>query len=188
MTSEKEELIEDFEKTKGLTRIRLDKLKRGKKQFLSTGISNVKVTKDREVICYEIPIQSTGISELMESFQGTAPTPPLVNMLVDPQGDNAAIAKDLGLTKKTWIKLPDYANKDYIAAKDKHNSDLGIAILLKGLAVKLYDENDNEITDPQELIDTLKGEGMSGDQFQQVVNDITSLTRWTDEERTTFFG
>ena len=176
------------EEKKGITRVRLERLQRGKKQFLSTGISNVKVTQGGEIICLEIPIQSTGISELLESFQDTAPTPPMTKLKVDPQGENAEIAKDLGMTKKDWIKIPDYTDATFIKERDKHNSDLGVAILLKGMVISLFDEEDKEITDGQEKIDTLKGEGMSGDQFQQVVNDITSLTKWTDEERANFFG
>ena len=178
-----------------IKKVRLTELRRGKKLFLSTGISKVKITdlievageQDyQEVSMIEIPIQSTGISELMETFQEKAPTPPTVSMLVDPNGKNAEIAKDLGMTKKDWIKIPDYNDKKYLETKSEHDNNLGQAILLKGMNIILTEEDGTIITDGNEKIKVLKEAGMSGDQFQQVVNDITSLTKWTEEEKYNF--
>jgi hypothetical protein len=144
--------------------------------------------EDQEISMIEIPIQSTGVSELMDTFQKNAPTPPTVSMLVDPNGKNAEIAKDLGMTKKDWIKIPDYNDKKFLEEKSDHDSDLGMAILLKGMCIVIKDEEGKEITDGKEKIKILKEAGMSGDQFQQVVDDITALTKWTEEEKYNFLG
>ena len=44
------------------------------------------------------------------------------------------------------------------------------------------------VEDDNERINILKEMGLSGEQFSQIVEDITSLTKWTDEEAAHFFG
>jgi len=164
---------------------RITEFKRGEKLFHSNGISKVKVTRGEEVECLEIPIQSTGISELIDAFQEKAPVPPLVNELVEPDSE---IGKQLGLTKKDWIKMPNLADPSYIKEKADFDSDLGIAIVMKGLDVEIKDEDGSIVEKKEDKIKILKEMGLSGDQFSQLVNDITSLTRWSEKELTNFLG
>lgn len=176
---------------------RIDKFKKGSNVFQSTGISRVKVTeiveeKDvdgnkkmvEEIICLEIPIQSTGISELINTYREKAPAPPVENVLLDPESEEG---KELGIVKKQWVKMPNLADLTYIKDKEEHSGDMGIAIVLKGLAVPLIDEKDEEITDRSIKVKALKEMGISTDQFTQIAADITSLTRWTEREREDFF-
>jgi len=44
--------------------------------FSSDGISRVKVTKNGVVKIINVPIQSTGVSELVDTFRDKAPLPP----------------------------------------------------------------------------------------------------------------
>jgi len=163
--------------------IRVDKFVRGKSIFASTGISRVKVTKDGKVCCLEIPIKSSGISELIDSFQRLAPSPPAKSELVKPGSE---IAKELGITTKQWVKVPDYSDSHYLKEKEEHNSNLGMAVALHGIAVALEDENGKEIKEEKEKIKLLKEMGLSGEQFSKIVEDITALTKWQDEEETSF--
>ncbi|GAF89918.1 unnamed protein product, partial [marine sediment metagenome] len=84
--------------------------------------------------------------------------------------------------------VPNLGDEKYVKALNKYESDLGIAILQKGLAVKLLDKEGNEITNPDKKISMLKGMGMSGPQFTQVVQDIRCMTEWTEEEYVNYFG
>ena len=170
---------------------RIDRLQKGNSVFQSNGISRVKVseivedTGIEEIVCLEIPIQSTGISELIDTFREKAPTPPVENVLLDPDSEEG---KEQGIVKKTWFKMPNLADPGYIKQKEEHSGDMGIAIVLKGLAVPLLDEEEKELKERDEKIKTLKGMGISTDQFTQIAADITSLTRWTEKEREDFFA
>jgi len=166
---------------------RLTEFKEGTDIFISTGISKVKVTRNGEVECLEVPVQSTGISDLITTFEQNAPTPPLTKLFADPNDPNDVIAKEMKIAKKTWIKIPDLTDSDYLKQKEEHDSDMGTAILMKGMAVIIRDKNGEEVEDDKKKIETLKGMGMSADQFTQIVDDITSLTRWSEEEKEHFF-
>ena len=155
---------------------------KGSDIFASTGVSKVKVTKAGEVSCLEIPIQSTGISEIIDAFEAKAPQPPVKNILVKP---DAELGKEMGITKKQWMHVPDLADPAYIKAKSEHDSDLGMKILFRGMAVDVKD-GDKVVGNEDEKIAILKSMGMSGDQFSQIVEDITSLTRWTEGEKESF--
>ena len=164
---------------------RLKKLTKGKNVFLSKGVSKVKVTEDGKPVCYEIPIKSTGITELVDTFGKQTPKPPVKNMKVSPDSD---IAKEMGYTRNEWIQMHDFTDQGYLNEVKEHESDLGIAIVMKGLDLILEDENGKEITDHDQKIETLKEMGMSGDQFSQIVDDIMNLTRWTEEEQKHFLS
>lgn len=172
--------------------VRIDKLQKGSSVFQSNGISRIKVSEivekdgvnEEEIICLEIPIQSTGISELINAFAEKAPSPPVENVLLDPDSDEG---KELGIVKKTWVKMPNLGDPVYIKNKDEHSGNMGIAIVLRGLAIPLLDEEGKEITDSDIKVKVLKGMGISTDQFSQIVADITSLTRWTEKEKEDFF-
>jgi len=168
---------------------RITKIVEGEKLFLSKGISRVKITRfnevedTQEVVCLEIPIQSTGISELIDTFKAQAPVPHVVDKLIKKDSQEA---KELGLDKSQWVKMFDYADKDYIANKEKHDSDLGIAVLCKGIAVDIFDKDNNPVTSREDTIRIMREKGMSGEQFSQMVENITSLTRWSEQEKSDF--
>jgi len=157
----------------------------GQNVFTSNGVSSVKVTRDGEITCLDIPIQSTGIAELIDTFKEKAPTPPRKQQMVDPDSE---VGKGMGLTKKNGVWMYDLTDPDYIKAKEEHNSNLGIAVLLKGLAVAIKNAEGVLVEDRAEKIKILKSMGMSGDQFQQIINDIQNLTCWSEEEKTHFLG
>ncbi len=170
---------------KKIKTVRVTEFRSGKQIFKSTGISSVKVTDNNEVVKYDIPIESTGISELIESFQDKAPIPPSKKCLVLPDSD---IGKEMGITQKKWVYLPDFTDEDYIRKREEHGSDLGIALVLKGMAVPIKDNEGKEVTDKDKKIKILREMGMSSEQFTQLASDITSLTKWTEEEKSSFLA
>lgn len=163
---------------------KITELVEGESLFTSNGVSKIKVTKNGQVLCFEIPIVSSGITELIDQFDKTAPKPPVKDVKVTP---DTPMGKDMGITKNEWVKIRDLSDTDYLEKKQKHESNLGIAIVLKGMAVDIKDKEGNIVEDPDKKIEIMKKMGMSGEQFSQMVSDITSLTKWSEEEKQSFF-
>ena len=177
--------IEEKGKAKGIETIEVTELQEGSDMFISQGYSNIKVTQNGLVKNVKLPIKSSGVTELIEEFKEKEPKPPLVDEIVKKDSE---MGKQLKLTKDSQVKVPNLGDEKYVKALNKYESDLGIAILQKGLAVKLLDKEGNEITNPDKKISMLKGMGMSGPQFTQVVQDIRCMTEWTEEEYVNYFG
>jgi len=151
--------------------------------FSSNGISKVKVTKNGITKILNIPIQSTGVSELIDTYKEKEPKPPKVQSWVNV---DSTLGKALMLSKKTACWHFDFTDENYIKAKEEHDSDLGMAILMRGLAVEIKNKSGDVESNFKKKIEILKSMGMSGEQFTQIVNDIQSLTRWTEVERINF--
>jgi hypothetical protein len=164
---------------------RLTSLKEDEAVFESKGISRVKVTRAGIVEVIEVPVRSTGVSELVDAFSRNAPKPPLVNELVEPDSE---IGRAQGLTKKKWIKIPNIADEDYLRKKEKHDSDLGIAVMCQGLDLEITDREGHVATTDDEKVRILKQTGMTAEQFVQIIKDIRELTEWSEEQQTDFFA
>lgn len=194
--------MEEDRKNVKFKRKRITELRKGQNVFQSKGISEIKVTQlepivktdeetgesydgfEETLVCLEIPIKSTGVSELIDTFNEKAPVAPTINVLIEPDSD---IGKELGLTKKNAVRMFNLTDETYLKAKEEHNSKLGIAIVMKGLDIRLTDENGEEIKSTDEKIQMLKEMGLSGEQFSKLVTDITSLTKWSVKEKERFF-
>ena len=164
--------------------IKITRLKEGEAIFESNGISNVKITKDGKVKTLVFSIRSTGVAELIDKYAERAPRPPVKNELV--QADSW-MGRQMKLGKKQWVKILDTTDPDYVAAKEKHDQDLGMAIMLQGLDVELMDKNDKPVTDGEQQVKILKSLGMTTAQFMQIVRDIQDLTEWAERQETSFF-
>jgi len=184
-TEKNEPQVEEKGKAEGIETVEITELQEGDNTFISNGYSNIKVTQNGQIKNIKLPIKSSGVTELIEEFKEKEPKPPLVNELVKKDSEEG---KQMKLSENKWIKMPNLGDEKYVKALNKYESDLGIAILQKGLAVKLLDKEGNEITNPDKKISMLKGMGMSGPQFTQVVQDIRCMTEWTEEEYVSFFG
>lgn len=169
----------------GIKTRRITEFREGESIFESNGFSRVKITRDGVVELLEIPIKSTGISELVESFASNAPRPPDKRFKATPQDE---VGKDLGLTANKWVFLPDLNDEDYLKRVGDHNQRMGNAILLKGIDVVLKDKDGNVITDEDRQIEIFRGMGLSTDHFQQIINDIQALTQWSDKENESFLA
>lgn len=151
--------------------------------FESRGVSRVKVTCDGKILALELPIKSTGVSDLIDTFSQNAPGPPGINLVVEP---NSEIGRELGLTRRRIVKVPDLTDPKYLRDKEEHDRNMGISVLIQGLEIDIKDAEGNVVTDPDKAIVILKKQGMSSDQFMQIIDDITSLTKWSEEEISSF--
>lgn len=153
--------------------------------FQSNGHSNVKVTKEGEIFILQLPIKSSGITELIEEFKRHEPRPPVIDEHVKADSD---LGKRMGLNKNQWVKMFNLTDDDYIKERERYESELGLAIVIKGLDIELTDADGNVVKDREEKIKVLRSVGMSGEQFTQIVGDIRGLTQWSQEEKEDFFG
>ena len=163
--------------------IRITELTEGSPIFESKGLSKVKVTKAGKIQALVFPICSTGVSELIDTYTSKAPQPPVINQVVSPDSD---IGKQLKLSRKQHIKTLDFSDANYLEVKEKHDQDLGLAIMLQGLDIPIKNKKGDEITDKEQKLAALKGLGMTGDQFMQIVKDIQDLTKWKEEQEDDF--
>jgi len=163
--------------------VRLNELKEGESPFESRGVSFVKVTHNGKAKKLEIPIKSSGISELVDSFQKLAPQPPAKKCKVEAGSE---LARDLGIITTQWVYLSDFTDEDYLKTKRKHDSNLGMKIVLCGLDLPMLDVNGNVIKDDEKKVEVLRAMGITGEQFTQIVDDISLLTKWEDSNESDF--
>lgn len=176
---------EQVQEVKGIDHVDLKELVEGEEVFSSRGYSNVKVTKAGKVHCTKIPIKSTGVTELIEEFRKKEPKPPSTPVFVSKDSEEG---KQMKLTENRWVKMPDLTDAKYLEKKEQYEGDLGIAILAKGIDLPFKDKDGKEITDQTQRVQILKSFGLSSDQFAQIVEDIRSLTMWSEQELMDFFG
>lgn len=182
---EKVEVIkkEVSEEIKDVLEINVEELVEGNSIFESQGYSKIKVTHKGVVKILKIPIKSSGVSSLIDEIRKDKPQPPVVNIVIKP-GDPAF--KELRLTKKQHVKTFDLTDENYLNELENHNTNLGLKIVLQGLDITLKDKDGNTVTDDNKKIEILKGMGITGSQFSQLVDDITALTQWEEEKEADF--
>lgn len=185
MAKRKSEVIEETLKVTGIEVEELTSLKEGSDIFQSHGYSYVKITRDGKSKALKVPIKSSGVTELIEEWKKNEPKPPIADVLVQKDSEQG---KQMKLTEKKWIRMPNLADPAYLEALEAYQANLGIAIVLKGLALQMLDKEGKEVTDPDKKIAILRGMGLSGPQFTQVVEDIRAMTEWSEEELVSFFG
>ena len=165
-------------KKESIPTIPLEELREGSSMFESKGTSYIKVTHDGEVKRLAIPIKSSGVSELVDEFNRQAPQAPKIFKVVRP---NDEAYSELKLTKKQHVQTFDLTDPDYIEALEKHTTNLGLKIVLKGMNMPIRDKEGKDIEDDDRKIEVLRSMGISGEQFTQLVEDISSLTKWQED-------
>jgi len=180
-----EKVTEEKGEASGVETIEISELREGEDTFISHGFSNVKVTQKGKVKNLKLKIKSSGITELISDFKSKEPKPPVMDVLVQP---NSEMGKEMKLSEKKWVKMPNLTDEKYMEAFSKYESELGIAILQKGLDITLLDRVGKEVTNADRKLEVLKSMGMSAPQFSQAVQDIRNLTEWTEEEHVNYFG
>jgi len=167
----------------GIETINIEELKEGNSLFQSRGHSLLKVTHDGQEKRLRIPIKSTGVTELMEEMRAKAPKPPVINKVIHP--DDPAF-KELGLSRKQHVKTFDLTDESYIEATEKHNQEIGIKLMLKGIDVPIKDKEGNIVEDRDKKMTILRDMGLTAPHFTQIIRDITSLTEWQEAEENDF--
>lgn len=163
----------------------VSKLRVGEDLFLSTGYSYVKVTRGGQVEVLKLPIQSTGMAEVMERIRANEPKPPSNPKRVEPDTE---VGRAMKLSKTQFVNMPDLADPEYTRAMAQYQQDLTYEIIGQGLALEIYDVGGELVTDRDGKIKALRSLGMSITQFTQIANDIQDLTTMTSRDREAFFG
>jgi len=171
------------EENRDILEINIEELVEGNNIFESRGISKLKVTHDGEVKILNIPIKSSGVSELIDEIRKGKPQPPIINMIVRPSDP---LFKELRLARKQHVKTFDLTDEKYLKELEDYNTDLGLKIVLQGLNFNIKDKEKNIVEDGDKKIKILRSMGITGSQFTQLVNDITSLTQWEEEKESDF--
>jgi len=178
-----EKKVKEEKEKKAIETIDVNELIEGNKIFESRGHSLLRVTYDGTKKNLRIPIKSSGVSELIDEFNKKAPQPPAEKCLVEP---GTPMGNDLGIIKKQWVFLSNYADPDYVKAKEDHDSNLGIMIVMRGLDMDIKDKDGTVIEDTGRKVKALRAMGLSGNHFTQLVEDINSLTRFVEEKESDF--
>jgi hypothetical protein len=168
-----------------IERITLDAIVEGERVFKSDGVTTLKVTRGGEIIALDIPIQSSGVNEIIEEFRSKEPQPPAKKAFISPDEE---IGKQMGITEKQAMWISDFSDPDYVRAKEQYETDLGLRIVLQGIAIPIKDKAGNVVEDKDKRLEILKQMGLTGEHFSQMVRDIQSLTKWSEEEETRFLG
>jgi len=165
--------------------LNIEELVEGSDLFKSRGISYLKVTKNGVVKRLAIPIKSSGVSELIDEFKKKAPQPPVIFTVVTPDSE---IGKELKLTRKQHVKTFDLTDENYLEEREKYETDLGLKIVLQGIAVPIKDKEGNVVEDDDKKLEILRNMGITGEQFTQLVRDIRLLTMWEEEREEDFLS
>jgi len=184
---------QNFEDDGVLEEVDISEFTEGNNIFESHGISRLKVTsvgsdpETRKPItvarALRVAIKSSGVSEFIEEFSKNSPTPPAVNKIAKP---GSAIAKELGINKKQWVQVFDFTDPSYVKANDAYRTELGMKIVLMGLASPIKDKEGNIVEDDKQKIRILQGMGLTSEHFTQLVTDITNLTKWAEVKDSDF--
>lgn len=166
---------------------RITVLQAGSDLFRSTGYSRLKITKGGVVKVVELPIKSSGVTEVIERARANEPKPPAKPMAVgwdSPEGRAAKVARGQSKT----VMAPDLTDAGYVAARERYEEELALDIIDQGLDVPITKAGGEPTTTRDEKIAVLRSLGMSLPQFSQLVDDIQALTTLTEQDREAFFG
>jgi 2-hydroxychromene-2-carboxylate isomerase len=84
------------------------------------------------------------------------------------------------------VKVLDTTDEAYLEGREKYETMLGLKIVLRGINMPIKDAEGNVVEDEDKKIEILRGAGLTGHQFSQLVEDITNLTRWEEEKEDDF--
>lgn len=184
-----------------IKQITISQLKAGEQPFLAWGYSYLKImqlveTNERdengepvmvpEEVQAKVPIKSVGVSEVADRIARKAPVPPTTKDYVKMGTDEA---KALGLTQPKIAIIENFSDPTYKEELRKHTQRMVYSAVLAGLAMNILDSDGTlvvkanghnkptEIIDEDKAIDILKSQGISNAQFDQLYEDIQSLTR-----------
>jgi len=177
-------------------RIRIQELRPSKQQFRGRGIAHLKVTTydddGNEVVqCVEIPISTERVRKVYQEFESKAPQPPVQERLVQP---SEPIGRELSLIKPTVVMIPNLADAKYRKHREEFEEERAWAIAAAAIDVPLFilddgvPEGERPAKTLGEKITALKQLGLQGPHILDIVETITRLCSWDEEERLRFFS
>jgi len=150
--------------------IRLTKWVQGQTNFLAWGVSTIKIGDS----LVEIPIRSIGIVEAREAIEASAPRPPEKELLVRK---DSGLGRQLDLERDTPMIALNAADPGYQKALAEHNQAIMWHTLARAIDADFVTEDGTVVKNPEEIISILKASGLSGHHLDQLMTDITVLTK-----------
>jgi hypothetical protein len=176
----------------------IERLRAGEQPFLAWGYSLLKrkeahTESDGTIVEEEfelaVPIKSIGVAETMERIARKAPVPPITKQFIKVDSDEG---RALGLKIPRIVEVENTADASYKEQLLAHGRWAMYNMILTGLAMDVEDldenrnpvlvvkSNDNrsatQILNEDKAITILKAQGLSNEQFEQLYEDIKSLT------------
>jgi hypothetical protein len=155
-------------------------------------VKQVRRTGEEESIrILRIPITTVRVDEVFAGFRRQKqPRPPVFDKLIPAESPEG---KALGLTKDTFMSVPNTADEKYQDALEEFGDRQTWAITAEGIDVPLYyvpghGEARKEAERTEEKIEALKQAGFTRAQVMEVARALARLSAFTDEERRAFFG
>ena len=150
--------------------------------FEAWGFAHLKVQRGDETLGIKVRIGSVP-QETIDAIRKTAPRPPAKPVMLDPTNpDHSA----MGITTRAKAILPDYADDDYLKAKEAYDLKLRNEVVGLGVASKLKLKDGSIAETPEQRYQALVERGLSGFHFGEIAQRIFELTQWTEEERENF--
>ena len=169
------------------TVIEIRSIRRGQQLFASDGYTHVKVTKGGTVQVLQLPIRSQGLTEILDELRKGAPEPPYVSKHVthdSPVGRQLRLANG----ERQWVYMYDLTDEKYKRELEEYNRLMTMETIHRALVVEFFGDDGQPIIDRDEKIKVLEEQGISPQQFTQIMADITRLTELTDADREAFFA
>lgn len=151
----------------------------GETSFVSTGISELKVTRDGKEEIIPIPIKSVGVVETQEVIDREMPKPPVKMETIRAESDTG---QALGLSEDEVRRVYDYRDPEYTAQLREYSQKKLWAMIVPGLDIEFRDTAGKLVTDSEQIIAGLKAAGITGHQLDQLARDIKSLTSLSERQ------
>lgn len=152
----------------------------------------LKITRGGKAEYLRFRIKSVAISDIMDSYQSSMPSPPAILKTYKKDSD---VARQLGQKHDVVVWEVNEADSAYREMKQKHDTDASQEILLRGLAHdfnykgKLVLKGAN-VKEPTQILDKegalayLQRIGLSSDHFAAIVKNIRNLTNEAETQET----
>jgi hypothetical protein len=99
---------------------------------------------------------------------------------------NTEDAKRLGITQRTKGYFPDYGDETFLKAQDEYNTLFMKEIIGRGVMAKLRLSDGTSAETGEQKYRALQERKLTGAHFTELMNNILSLTQYTEEERAVF--
>ncbi len=160
---------------------RIESLIAGGNEFVSRGMTTVKVTRDGKKEFLQLPIISRGVVDYMQELKMKMPKPPTVFERV---ADGSPLAETFGLQPGAMVRILDLADEAYQNQMETYNQDFNLRIVIASLDIE-WSNDGRTVETFTEKKQILKDNGITSAHINSILDDIRRLTEY-DREHSDF--
>jgi hypothetical protein len=157
---------------------RVGAIQAGQALFDSRGVSRIKITRQGQAACLDLPIRSTGLWELMEQLARQAPRPPARAEWVQADSD---LGRHLGLNRDRPVVVFDTTDPDYLARLAEHHREVLWRVLIAGLDLPILEESGQPAAGLARQREILQASGLTEHHAGKIFKDLQALTKLEEE-------